>query len=751
MKNFYLKFPVIAFFLIGSTGLFAQHVITEHSRTNPGSTIKYKHHFDESSYVNVLDESGKKIYTRSQQFNQNVPEGENETNVVTLSFNLNFDPDQYTPLYIMVYDEFGNLGFADWQGTNPVILDVLEGTYDIFVEFIDYSQKSSFIIKEQESVQENTTIEIEAAEATNYVSINIFDQNGNNLEPGVLNSQTGNYSEIFFDRFLYFLPLNFDISLHSYIWDTSFYGEDPIWNFYINDVSDRYAVIQSAIGTGYEGNNNYFNKFATLKGITESVILENSQEDWVFHREKFQQSALGVSSGKVYPAFSTLNTYNGKGKGGWTVELMGETMFNPEEGFKAYLNNPFDDDPADLLVFPAIVDYIGIINPDWGEEGFLIKGDAILKDGNEVLYGSGVPHSTIWYFLGDLFYYDESGGVGNVLPFHPQFTFSVSDDLDVIQGNNVPVSSVGISNKIRSNYIGRYGEKRDSDFFATTAEVKQNGNVVFSGNYIDDGFLNYTLPETGNFEVTFTNTNIEVDGLAGKNITRLQFDKGQEDDTPPTLQHLQFRNTDGKVTDRFASVSDGTVRLAAGDFQFTENEWGSGYFIYNEGNTVELYYSLYDQDDWTELELTEYPEYFQMPAFGDYYEASLASIQNTESDVWYDVRIICTDAAGNKQEQIVSPAFKLNITVGTEDLLASPGVFYPNPVTDILTVENLGNEPCSVNILNTLGKVVYSGPVTNESTQSINMKSLNIPSGMYFIQLVSDHKTIAGKKLIFIN
>src|SRR5690606_33413535 len=159
-------------------------------------------------------------------------------------------------------------------------------------------------------------------------------------------------------------------------------------------------------------------------------------------------------------------------------------------------------------------------------------------------------------------------------------------------------------NNIKSNYVGRYGEVRESDFFATTAEVKQNGTVVFSGNYIDDGFLNYIVPETGNFEITFTNTNIEVDGLAGKNITKLFFDKANEDSAPPTLQHLQFRNTDDHVTDRFTSASEGTVRLAAGDFQYIMIDEWSGYYEYNAGNEIEFFYSPYNQNNWTELELT---------------------------------------------------------------------------------------------------------------------------------------------------
>jgi hypothetical protein len=521
-------------------------------------------------------------------------------------------------------------------------------------------------------------------------------------------------------------------------------GDEPWWNFYISDVSDRYSFMQNIIGIAYDGGN-YFTKYETLTGISGSVALENNPEDWMFHQEKLQPSPLGEAAGIVYCGFSTINAWEGKGLDGLMVYRTEGNGIDPEEGFKAYLNNPFDENPSDLLVFPGIVDHIEI-DPEWGDEVvYFIKGNAIVAgDDNEVIYGSGV--SSYGNFLSNQFYVTETEF--RVLPFHPQFSFTSTDNPDVKQGNNTPIAVVA-GNTLMAQYKGRYGETRESDFFNTHVEVKQNDNVVFSGSFIDD-FENYTLPETGNFEVTYTNTNIEVEGLAGKNITRLQFDKGQEDAVPPTLQHLQFRTTDGKVTDRFVYAAEGTLRLAAGDFQYVPINEYNGYYDYNEGNTVEMYYSLFDQNSWTELELTKYPEYFQMPAFGDYYEASLSEIEYTNIDAWYDVKIVCTDAAGNKQEQVVSPAFKIKNTVGVKETVNSSGVFYPNPVTDILTVENPGNKPSSVNIVNTTGEVVYSGPVTNESTQSINMKTLNIPDGIYLIQLITDSKTTT-KKIIFKN
>src|SRR5690606_13370289 len=184
----------------------------------------------------------------------------------------------------------------------------------------------------------------------------------------------------------------------------------------------------------------------------------------------------------------------------------------------------------------------------------------------------------------------------------------------------------------------------------------------------------------------------------------------------------------------------GTLRLAAGDFQFNPVSYVSDY---NEGNTVELYYSPYNQDNWTELELTEYPEYFQMPAFGDYYEASLANVVVPEDNTWFDVKIICTDSAGNKQEQIISPAFKIEqATMGIDEMAQSGFSVYPNPFTNELNVqlpENVkGNYTFKISDVSV--KVIYT---QNQNEKSFAWNGSSLPKGIYIVTIENNGKTIA--------
>ncbi len=114
-------------------------------------------------------------------------------------------------------------------------------------------------------------------------------------------------------------------------------------------------------------------------------------------------------------------------------------------------------------------------------------------------------------------------------------------------------------------------------------KVTQNGNSVYFGNI--GGF---TLPTSGEISIMLSNLNVKVDDVVGINTTKFTYNASQNN-APPTLQMLQFRNSENVVTDRFSSASHGTVRLSAGDFQYNSSNFAMDYI---EGNTVEFSYNL---------------------------------------------------------------------------------------------------------------------------------------------------------------
>ena len=727
-------------FLLLSFVLSAQAIITEHSQQLAENTIMVKHNFDYTNY-DTLAYDGVKSILKSNKFygenNQNFLM--KNTNDFTMEINLNFDPAEYSSEFLLIYDETGYINYAFWEGSNPVTMNLPEGTYDIFAAFTRASGKMSYIIKEMVNVSGGTSVEIDAAEASHSISVRIRDESGEILEPGILNPGENIFSSMCLDRSFFFLPSSLSVYGSNYLLEQPSGSEGLAWDFYINEVSDRYLISNSVFGIGFE-EGSYFTKFA-LNGIDESHLIENNPDNLVYHEEQFQLSPLADTQNAT-TGFSTQTTLlNEIDMGGWTVaDLPGNT-------FKGFLDNPIEDNMFNMLVFPTVVDHQELMGPGW-EEPALLKGNAIVSSDGQILYGSG--NTTLsYYYLGNDYYLTETAKP--LLPFHPGFVFTGNGGVEIKQGNNSPIMVTaafvipGTSDFVSVLYKGMYGEIRETDFSTVQIEIKHNGEEFYSGNYLDFLMDFIFLPTDGIIEITYTNTNLETDGLAGKNITKLVYNADLADE-PPTLQMLQFRNSQDDVTHIFDSAENGFLRIAGADFKYTITNEGREYYAYNEGNSVELQYSLYDQNNWTELELTEYPEYFQMPAFGDYYETSLETVVVPEDNTWFDVKIICTDSAGNKQEQIISPAFKIEQSnMGIEEVNQSNLMVYPNPFTNELNVQLPENikENYTFKVSDLSGRVIYKESGKSENKFVWNGSSLL--NGVYILSIETNGKVIAKK------
>ncbi len=125
---------------------------------------------------------------------------------------------------------------------------------------------------------------------------------------------------------------------------------------------------------------------------------------------------------------------------------------------------------------------------------------------------------------------------------------------------------------------------------------------------------------------------------------------------------LIFKNSDGAITDHFATGEEGIIEFSAGDFNWV-NE--GGYYTCDEAD-VKLEYAAYGEDNFMPLEVEDIPENFFMPGFGYFYRGSLADVTMPTSNGWYDLRFTLTDKAGNEMVQRISPAFKIegNTSVG---------------------------------------------------------------------------------------
>lgn len=738
MKNFYFSrkiyFYRILFVLILFTGNYtsAQEIITEHTSGNISGNNKYKVDINLRNYNNSAEKNGTKVFIKKEDVLQ-TPRDENAKANASLTLNFSYDESEYYISSLLVFSEAGYKFAGDYYSVNnPMVLNVPTGTYDIITEFSPInSGQTHVIIKEQQSIQANTNIAINYVDATNHFSINAYNENGD-LFPA-----SGYF---FFQRTLYYNPTEY-VTIGDYFFTSTVDGQEPEWNFYINNVSNRYSFIQTLIGGGFpEGS--YSAKFKTITGIHGDVSIANNPADWSYLSQKFQRTKVSNDYG---PSKFSASTYKGKLLIGWVTSSGGQ--INPgDDPFTGYVSNRLDGDLADLIVIPAIIDASIIYSPTTGGVYFYMKGNPIYSDGNgKILYGSGDlslnshanPQAAMYPYLSDD-YYRLANNETQLFPFHPKFSFDATTTPNVIFGNNVPITVTGFeNNKLKIANKGRYGETRETDYLATHIDLKQNGTSIFSG-YLDD-FSN-NLPSTGQIEITLNNPNTLIEGINGINTTTISY---AGPDLPPTLQHLQFRNANNEVTNIFDSTEGANLRIAAGDFKFN-GSGESGYFTYEAGNNVVVSYSKHDQNSWATLSVTKKPEYFQMPAFGDYYEGSLSGIQNQSENTWFDLKVICTDTNGNKQEQIISPAFKINGTLAVENATNSAFSVYPNPFKENLNIKipTAVQGKFSVKISDLTGRTVYQKSQTEKSFQ---FNGSFLPKGMYILSIENQGKVISKK------
>lgn len=217
------------------------------------------------------------------------------------------------------------------------------------------------------------------------------------------------------------------------------------------------------------------------------------------------------------------------------------------------------------------------------------------------------------------------------------------------------------------SYIGRYGELRSLDYLNQNFSIRLNGEEVWD-DYLDTQHFYMTEDwepgiayEKGEWEYEMSATTLKVDGLDSRTHCLMRF-KESDTFTWPTLTALQFRDSDGNITDRFDTGKEGNMIFYGGEWS------GNEFFDCTAPRELKVEYAPYGSDTYTEVEYTEQPDKRFMPAYGNCYEAPLAQVTRTSASGWYDMRFTITDNQGNTQEQTVSPAFRIAEFAGIESV-----------------------------------------------------------------------------------
>lgn len=569
-------------------------------------------------------------------------------------------------------------------------ISIPSGIYDVISligrEDSEGTLYNCLVIKEQINVQEGMTIVLSADMADQRIEVKNYGPNGEILKFPLGHPDYEAMEWVIDDEGdIDIIDCDYNIFLKEVGWVFGFshmvsgeYTFNPErrtpnnLDWFINgDVSDRFLFTQTRVSMNAQTKTYYVSHFSTDNVLCG--VVENNPQNYIMNQETWKYTPDGKDRAGCGSMMEVAMVYdnlfaNYTALGVYNPELDKETEF------PVYVNVPKQDaidSNLELYLNQNIYDGADY-NEATGQYNYdncSVELPYFQFENGEKLYTNLGPHSN-FAFTNDMMnvmtdYMGEKQMKQRLTPY-PPFSFMESAKSGVF-GDNCPISILML--KYRSNhgsyqahlepmYIGRYGETRWCDNNSWSWEATYNGEAITT---IDE----WNAQQEGVYGFTFRDANVEVDGLEGENITTVNYDTSREDCIPPTLTMLQFRNTNGNVTDRYSSANDGIMEMTAADFncQFMPDYKGAIYECNPISITVE--YAPYDKDVWVEMEIEEIPENYNEKGWGYFYRGSLKDVEGAGEKGWFDLRFTMVDAAGNTHVQTVSPAFRIDDKVDT--------------------------------------------------------------------------------------
>jgi hypothetical protein len=552
-----------------------------------------------------------------------------------------------------------------------------------------------FVVKEDVEVNSDMTLTLDAAEATNhlqfrtklpsgdYTRLPYADFSESTYDPTYDYSQC-NIENMYFNEYMYHEDCGLIASMSgSAGYERNVDGErvsgEVIFDYLINNVSDKFKFIQFRAMPAKD-NTKVYGALLQTTG-TKTLNIENDLANYHHYEETFQPTPLHEKLGcETYNSQIVIyNLMNEQLLGEMDCELTSEV---PSVDYCIELPSDDADVTFNTLIYPKRNDYQArvVVWEEYDDKGNII--DQVKWPVSYGVYGLPIRFTSDGYeyvnnnhsIYGDYgFQMPEGGGTVVEYPGHKAFSFLKDEKLEAY-GNSAPINAFMTQTDgeedydtpvvwFKPCYIGQLGEVRESDEAGYGLNILHDGESVLDDDLEDFYFEDWawewaeTDHEKGLMQIYMVNNNISVDGVSGENYMIAAYDEHNEDLCAPTLQMLHYVNTDGVITNHFATADEAILEFAGGDFNW-HNEGGNWWFDEKEA-TVKVEYAPYQSDDFTEINVTEVPELYTMPGFGHFYRASLSGVDKASANGWFDLRIRLTDAAGNYQYQKISPSFKI--------------------------------------------------------------------------------------------
>lgn len=435
-------------------------------------------------------------------------------------------------------------------------------------------------------------------------------------------------------------------------------------NIWLNNCGPNFFMGHHIIARPQEGRDFTVIEMPVYRGQLSQektdTILSNDPHKFRTYVQKWTRSPYSVATYNELPFGCQIYVEsNGMATTGFGSEIIvpcSETDIETRMIVCGNAHKPDNDDLMSMLLIELMPEnefnaFLGISSMWWKEDE---NGRSYIPNNFTGNQGNNAPHNTYYNFV-----------EGNYNPWlyildahNPYLSFKDAQITGRL-GNNAPIISLmpadplpEASDLVIFHYglVGRYGE----------------GNYV-GGDLIEEtNTFEYDADSFRKDEFIYENILIdgEVDGCVKAELT---IKKGGVDDDfiPPVLTFLVTRNKDNIYTDRFNTASDGVIEFYAADF-YNDLNWSLGKYGFLEykckpipSDKLKVEYSPYSQDNFKSISVSEVPEKYFYPGWGNYYTAPLDEVTGNSINGWFDLRITMEDEDGNRHVQTVSPAFKL--------------------------------------------------------------------------------------------
>ena len=595
---------------------------------------------------------------------------------------------EWYPFKIIAYNKTTNIeANYDWMN-NFVIFNLEPGTYDFIAVFSKVEQTSllgvsydAWVIKEDVEVLGETTLGFDPTTATNHIALRSYNPDG---EPTHLlrviydenfNCDTLEESsivEIFVENSIYHEDYGASYSYNTNLGFTEIEfnpdcpfmgqlkGEEWFGDIYVNDVSDKYMFQQLRVMLNED---ELYSTVIRAKG-SDTQMATN---DYTKYVDPIQFKFVNSPSKEKYDEENEYGDY-----GMWYF-----SAYNKELPWEIYGLSTTSNQVHNIRFCPpsTVPEYDNLIDVgfmffysdacytdtlDFGDGNIAIKNLPANVSSQNIFpkaNGNELNYSAIHTLFDEHSYANGAEGLN--------FDYS---NTDLVAGATCPIASTGYYEELNLDgsvipyigtvYQGQMGEWRTADNLDATLELKADNEVVAANAKELDNWMNSgESHDPAKLTLSMTNRNFKVDDIEGYNDMVFVVDQNKDDHYAPSLTALQFRAADGFVTNRFEHAEAGTMAIMCGDFN-QQTDADDIWFEYGDCD-VTVEYAPNGTDCFYPVAMTKDESKFHMPGYGAYYSASLAAFTEYSANGWYDLRITLKDAAGNYQQQVISPAVRI--------------------------------------------------------------------------------------------